>query len=145
MTQPFLKAYSELLVRTCHRRGAHAMGGMAAQIPIAGDAAANDAAMARVRADKLREAEAGHDGTWVAHPPLIPIAREVFDAHMPGAHQYDVAREGPGASPGQAVQVTTAALLAPSRGPIPRARLPGHGEVRWPYSPPGPGGNGCGE
>ncbi|MET0328840.1 MAG: aldolase/citrate lyase family protein, partial [Luteimonas sp.] len=72
MTQPFLKAYSELLVQTCHRRGAHAMGGMAAQIPIAGDAAANDAAMARVRADKLREVTAGHDGTWVAHPALIP-------------------------------------------------------------------------
>src|SRR3546814_13900460 len=94
------------------------MGGMAAQIPIARDAAANDAAMARVRADKLREAEAGHDGTWVAHPALIPNAREVFDAHMPGAHQYDVARQDPGSSPGQAVPVTAADLLGPSRRTI---------------------------
>ena len=84
MTQPFLKAYSELLIQTCHRRGAHAMGGMAAQIPISGDADANDAALARVRADKLREVTAGHDGTWVAHPALIPIARAIFDEHMPG-------------------------------------------------------------
>jgi malate synthase len=87
MTAPFLKAYSELLIKTCHRRGAHAMGGMAAQIPIASDPAANEAAMERVRADKLREASAGHDGTWVAHPGLIPIAREIFDRHMPGANQ----------------------------------------------------------
>ncbi|HEX5305212.1 MAG TPA: malate synthase A, partial [Dyella sp.] len=68
MTVPFLKAYSELLIQTCHRRGAFAMGGMAAQIPIKGDEAANEAAMAKVRADKLREVQAGHDGTWVAHP-----------------------------------------------------------------------------
>ena len=79
MTQPFLKAYSELLIKTCHRRGAHAMGGMAAQIPISGDPDANEAALARVRADKLREVAAGHDGTWVAHPALIPLAREIFD------------------------------------------------------------------
>src|SRR3546814_11888342 len=98
------------------------MVGGAAQSPVAGEDASNDAAMARVRADKLREAEAGHDGTWVAHPALIPIAREVFDAHMPGAHQYDVAREDPGSSPGQAVQVTAADLLAPSRGTITRER-----------------------
>ncbi len=91
MTQPFLRAYSELLIQTCHRRGAHAMGGMAAQIPISGDAAANDAALARVRADKLREVTAGHDGTWVAHPALIPLARAVFDEHMPGPHQHHVA------------------------------------------------------
>src|SRR3546814_10511658 len=82
MTQPFLKAYSELLIQTCHRRGAHAMGGMAAQIPISGDAEANDAALARVRADKLREVSAGHDGTWVAHPALIPLAQAVFDEHI---------------------------------------------------------------
>src|SRR3546814_6756417 len=85
--------------------------------------------MARVRADKLREAEAGHDGTWVAHPALIPLAREVFDAHMPGAHQHDVAREDPGSSPGQAVQVTAADLLAPSRGTITRAGFDGNVEV----------------
>ncbi|MFC3716374.1 malate synthase A [Luteimonas soli] len=143
MTQPFLKAYSELLIQTCHRRGAHAMGGMAAQIPIAGDAAANDAAMARVRADKLREAEAGHDGTWVAHPALIGIAREVFDAHMPGPHQHDVAREDvqvtaadPGSGPGQA-------LLAPSRGTITRAGFDGNVEVCVRYLAAWLDGNGC--
>ena len=68
MERHFLKSYVELLIQTCHRRGAHAMGGMAAQIPIRDDPQANEAAMARVRADKLREARAGHDGTWIAHP-----------------------------------------------------------------------------
>lgn len=87
MTVPFLKAYSHLLIQTCHRRGAHAMGGMAAQIPIKSDAAANDAAIAKVRADKLREVKAGHDGTWVAHPGLVPVAMEVFDQGMPGPNQ----------------------------------------------------------
>src|SRR5690606_6866611 len=72
MTQPFLRAYSELLIQTCHRRGAHAMGGMAAQIPISNDPVANAQALAKVRADKLREVTAGHDGTWVAHPALVP-------------------------------------------------------------------------
>ena len=71
MTQPFMEAYTRLVVQTCHRRGAHAMGGMAAQIPIKGDDAANDAALARVREDKRREARGGHDGTWVAHPGLV--------------------------------------------------------------------------
>lgn len=89
----FLKAYSELLIRTCHRRGAFAMGGMAAQIPISNDAAANDAALARVRTDKQREARAGHDGTWVAHPGLIPTAVTEFDAVFSGPNQLDVMRE----------------------------------------------------
>jgi malate synthase A len=71
MTTHFLKSYSHLLIQTCHRRGAHAMGGMAAQIPIKRDAAANEAALAKVRADKLREVTDGHDGTWVAHPALV--------------------------------------------------------------------------
>jgi malate synthase len=93
MTVPFLKAYSELLIQTCHRRGAHAMGGMAAQIPIPGDPVANEEALARVRADKLREVTAGHDGTWVAHPGLIPVAREIFDKHMPTPNQLHVRRE----------------------------------------------------
>jgi malate synthase len=93
MEQPFLRAYTQLLVKTCHRRNVHAMGGMAAQIPIKGDAAANDAALAKVRADKLREVKDGHDGTWVAHPGLVPIAREIFDAHMPGANQIANKRE----------------------------------------------------
>ncbi|MEQ1567611.1 MAG: malate synthase A [Myxococcota bacterium] len=78
MTQPFLRAYSRLCIDTCHRRGAHAMGGMAAQIPIKDDPAANERALAAVRADKEREVSDGHDGTWVAHPGLVPIAREVF-------------------------------------------------------------------
>jgi malate synthase len=88
MTAPFMRSYALLLVKTCHRRNAPAMGGMAAQIPIKNDPAANDAAMAKVRADKEREATDGCDGTWVAHPGLVPIAKEIFDKHMPGPNQY---------------------------------------------------------
>jgi malate synthase len=87
MDKGFLRAYSELLIQTCHRRGVHAMGGMAAQIPIRGDEEANQAALAKVRADKLREVRQGHDGTWVAHPALVPLARSVFDEHMPEKNQ----------------------------------------------------------
>jgi malate synthase len=87
MGKAFLKAYSELLIRTCHRRGAYAMGGMAAQIPARNNPAVNEAAFAKVRADKEREATAGHDGTWVAHPDLVPVAAEVFDRLMPGPNQ----------------------------------------------------------
>ncbi len=93
MGEAFLKAYSELLIRTCHRRGAFAMGGMAAQIPVRNNPEVNEAAFAKVRADKEREARAGHDGTWVAHPDLVPIAQEVFDRLMPGPNQLDKARE----------------------------------------------------
>ncbi|KRA60074.1 malate synthase [Caulobacter sp. Root655] len=89
MGQAFLGAYSLKLIQTCHRRGAFAMGGMAAQIPIKGDEAANQAAFAKVRADKEREAGAGHDGTWVAHPDLVPVAMEVFDRLMPTPNQLD--------------------------------------------------------
>ena len=89
MTARFMRAYALLLVKTCHRRHAPAMGGMAAQIPIKNDPAANDAAMAKVREDKLREVTDGCDGTWVAHPALVPIAKAVFDQYMPGANQYD--------------------------------------------------------
>jgi malate synthase len=88
MTAPFMRAYALLLVKTCHRRGAPAMGGMAAQIPIKNDPAANDAALEKVRADKLREVTDGCDGTWVAHPALVPIAKAVFDEHMPQPNQY---------------------------------------------------------
>jgi malate synthase len=88
MTAPFMRAYALLLVKTCHRRGAPAMGGMAAQIPIKNDPAANDAALEKVRQDKLREVTDGCDGTWVAHPGLVPIARQVFDEHMRGPNQY---------------------------------------------------------
>jgi malate synthase len=93
MGEAFLRAYCELLIKTCHRRGAFAMGGMAAQIPIKGDAAANAAALAKVRADKEREAGLGHDGTWVAHPDLVPVAMEVFDRVMPGPNQLARLRE----------------------------------------------------
>ena len=87
MTAHFLRSYSQLLIKTCHRREVHAMGGMAAQIPIKNDPAANEAAMERVRADKKREATDGHDGTWVAHPGLVAIAKAEFDAVMKGANQ----------------------------------------------------------
>ena len=135
MTQPFLKAYSELLIQTCHRRGAHAMGGMAAQIPIGGDEAANEQAMARVRADKLREVSAGHDGTWVAHPALIPIARAIFDQHMPSANQHGVLRED--------VKVSRDDLIKPSLGTITRAGFEGSVEVCVRYLAAWLDGNGC--
>lgn len=93
MTQPFMRAYSQLAIQTCHRRNVHAMGGMAAQIPIKNDESANLAAIEKVRADKLREVQDGHDGTWVAHPALVPVAREVFDAHMPAPNQIARKRE----------------------------------------------------
>jgi malate synthase len=93
MGKAFLRAYSLLLIKTCHRRGAFAMGGMAAQIPNRRDPQANEAALKRVRADKEREAGDGHDGTWVAHPDLVPVAREVFDRLMPQANQLTRLRE----------------------------------------------------
>lgn len=89
MERHFLRSYSRLLIQTCHRRGAHAMGGMAAQIPIKNDAVANAAALEKVRLDKRREAQDGHDGTWVAHPALVPIAQAEFDAQMPGSDQFE--------------------------------------------------------
>ncbi len=108
MDKAFLAAYSLLLIKTCHRRGAFAMGGMAAQIPIKGDPAANEAAFAKVRADKEREAGNGHDGTWVAHPDLVPVAREVFDRLMPEPNQLAAMRDD--------VNVTRADLLRVHEG-----------------------------
>lgn len=93
MTVPFMDAYVKLLIKTCHRRGVHAMGGMAAQIPVKNDPAANDKAMESVRADKLREVRAGHDGTWVAHPALAAIASDVFNKYMPTPNQLFKRRE----------------------------------------------------
>ena len=93
MTQPNMRAYTQLVVRTCHRRGAHAIGGMAAQIPIRNDAEASAKALDKVRADKLREVGDGHDGTWVAHPGLVALAREAFASRMEGPNQLHVARE----------------------------------------------------
>ena len=93
MEQHFLRSYTQLLVKTCHRRRVHAMGGMAAQIPIKNDVERNAVALEKVRADKLREVKDGHDGTWVAHPGLVEEARRIFDAHMPGLNQLDVRRD----------------------------------------------------
>jgi malate synthase len=135
MTAPFLKAYSELLIRTCHRRGAFAMGGMAAQIPIKGDEAANEAAMAKVRADKLREVKAGHDGTWVAHPALVAVAQAIFDEHMPTPNQLDVLRED--------VQVGRCQLLAAPAGTISREGFDNNVEVCLRYTAAWLGGLGC--
>ena len=103
MTNPFMRAYTQLLVKTCHRRNTFAMGGMAAQIPIKNDPAANEAALAKVRADKEREANDGFDGTWVAHPGLAPIAKACFDAIMKTPNQIHIKRED--------VNVQTADLL----------------------------------
>lgn len=110
MDRDFLRAYSLRLIETCHRRGAHAMGGMAAQIPVKNDDAANDAAFAKIRADKEREVRAGHDGTWVAHPAMVAAAKETFDAHMPGKHQIKVKR--------QPRKISDDAMLEPHDGTI---------------------------
>ena len=135
MGQGFLKSYAERLVQVCHRRGALAIGGMAAQIPISGDAAANEQALARVRADKLREVSAGHDGTWVAHPALIPVAREVFDAHMPQANQREQLRKD--------VVSTRNDLIRPSVGSITRAGFDNNVEVCVRYLAAWLDGQGC--
>ncbi|MGE0494670.1 MAG: malate synthase A [Vulcanimicrobiota bacterium] len=135
MTAHFLHSYVELLIQTCHRRGIHAMGGMAAQIPIKNDPAANQAALDKVRQDKLREVKAGHDGTWVAHPGLIPVAREVFDAHMPAANQIDNKREE--------VSVTAADLLKVPPGTITEEGVRLNLDVGVQYLEAWLGGNGC--
>jgi malate synthase len=108
MEQPCMRAYTQLVVKTCHRRGVHAMGGMAAQIPIRTDPVASEQALGKVRADKLREVRDGHDGTWVAHPGLVPVAREVFDANMQGPNQLGRKRDD--------VRVTADDLLEPPGG-----------------------------
>jgi len=135
MTVHFLRSYSQELIRTCHRRGAFAMGGMAPQIPIKNDAQANDAAMAKVRADKEREAGDGHDGTWVAHPGLVPIAMEVFDRMMPGANQ--LARQR------QDVNVTAADLLKVPEGTITEDGVRMNINVGIQYTEAWLRGNGC--
>jgi malate synthase len=135
MTAPFLKAYSELLIQTCHRRGAFAMGGMAAQIPIKSDDAANEAALAKVRSDKLREVQTGHDGTWVAHPALVPVAQEIFDQYMPGPNQLGVLRKD--------VAVTRDQLLAAPSGTISRAGFDNNVEVCLRYTAAWLDGLGC--
>ncbi len=110
MDKAFLKAYVDLLIRTCHRRGIHAMGGMAAQIPIKNDPEANRIALQKVEADKWREVKAGHDGTWVAHPGLVGVAKGIFDEGMPQPNQISRRRED--------VKVSAADLLAVPEGTI---------------------------
>ncbi|HLY31176.1 MAG TPA: malate synthase A, partial [Ktedonobacterales bacterium] len=135
MTVPFMRSYSLLLVKVCHRRGAHAMGGMAAQIPIKGNPQANEEAFARVRADKVREANDGYDGTWVAHPGLVATAQEAFDAVMKTPNQIDRQRDD--------VQATAADLLAVPEGPITEEGLRVNIRVGIQYLESWLGGNGC--
>lgn len=134
MTQPFLRAYTQLVVKTCHRRRIHAMGGMAAQIPIKDDPEVNRAAMEKVLADKQRELGDGHDGTWVAHPGLVPVAREVF-SQLPGPHQIGNLRED--------VSVQAADLLQPPTGTRTEAGLRQNVNVGLQYLESWLGGQGC--
>ncbi len=115
MTVPFMRAYTQLCIQTCHRRGAPALGGMAAQIPVKGDPEANEAAFQKVRDDKRREALDGHDGTWVAHPGMVAAAMAEFDAHMPTPNQI--------AKPREPVHVTAQDLVEVPKGTITEAGL----------------------
>ncbi len=135
MTTHFMRSYSLLLIQTCHKRNAHAMGGMAAQIPIKNNPQANEEAMAKVRADKHREATDGHDGTWVAHPGLVPVALAEFDAAMPQPNQIARKRED--------VHVTAADLLEVPTGPITEAGLRTNISVGVQYLEAWLGGLGC--
>jgi malate synthase len=135
MEKHFLKSYVELLIQTCHRRGIHAMGGMAAQIPIKNDPAANEKALEKVRQDKLREVTAGHDGTWVAHPGLVPIAKEVFDQHMKEPNQISGQRED--------VQVKAKDLLDVTKGKITEEGLRWNIDVGLQYLESWLRGSGC--
>jgi malate synthase len=135
MTQHFLASYVELLIETCHRRGAHAMGGMAAQIPIKNDPEANEKALAKVREDKLREVKAGHDGTWVAHPGLVSVAKDIFNEHMKGPNQIGVKRDK--------VNITAKDLLAIPTGNITAEGLRWNIDVGLQYLASWLDGNGC--
>ena len=135
MTTHFMRSYSLLAIRTCHRRGIHAMGGMAAQIPIRDDPEANAAALQKVREDKEREAGDGHDGTWVAHPGLVETARRAFDDRMSGPNQIDRLRED--------VHVTAADLTEVPAGPITESGIRHNVDVAIQYMESWLGGNGC--
>ena len=135
MDRHFLNSYVQLLIKTCHRRGIHAMGGMAAQIPIKNDPAANEKALDKVRQDKLREVKAGHDGTWVAHPGLVPIAKAIFDEYMKTPNQIHVKREE--------VSVSAKDLLAVPTGEITEAGLRLNINVGLQYLEAWLRGNGC--
>jgi malate synthase len=134
MTTHFLRSYSRLLIKTTHKRGAFAMGGMAAFIPVKNDPAANDKAIAAVKADKEREAGDGHDGTWVAHPALVPVAMEVFDRLMKEKNQVSRQRDD---------VITAKDLLAIPEGTITEAGLRGNISVALQYIAAWLGGNGC--
>lgn len=135
MTVHFMKSYSELVIQTCHKRGVPAMGGMAAQIPIKNDEEANKVALEKVRSDKEREAKAGHDGTWVAHPGLVQIAMDEFNKYMPTPNQIHVKRED--------VKVTAADLLQVPTGTITLAGLKSNIDVGIQYLEAWLRGNGC--
>jgi len=135
MTVPFIAAYSQLVIQTCHRRGVHAMGGMAAQIPIKNDPEANETALEKVRQDKIREARNGHDGTWVAHPGLVPVALDVFNELMPQPNQIDNKRDD--------VHVTAQDLVRAPAGPITEAGLRLNIDVAVQYLESWLRGNGC--
>jgi len=136
MTAPFMRSYALLLVKTCHARGAPAMGGMAAQIPIKNDPVANEAALEKVRQDKLREVTDGCDGTWVAHPALVPVAKAIFDKHMPQPNQYGKLRPE--------VRVTATDLLDfKPAGPITEAGVRNNISVGIQYLGAWLAGNGC--
>ncbi len=135
MTTPFLRSYSKLLIETCHKRGAFAMGGMSAFIPVKNDEAANEKAFAMVRADKEREAGDGHDGTWVAHPGLVPVAMEVFNRLMPTPNQLTVQKEK--------TSFTAKDLLAVPEGTITEAGLRNNISVSVQYLANWLTGNGC--
>src|SRR5438128_1388488 len=135
MTTHFLRSYSLLTIKTCHRRNIHAIGGMAAQIPIKNDPQANEEALERVRADKRREATDGHDCTWVAHPGLVAIAMEEFDAVMKTPNQIDRKRED--------VHVTAADLLQVPEGTITEAGLRTNISVSLQYLESWLRGSGC--
>jgi malate synthase len=136
MTTHFMRSYSLLVIQTCHKRGVHAMGGMAAQIPIKNDPEANELAFAKVRADKEREAKDGHDGTWVAHPGLVPIAKEVFDKYMPQANQINETPRGD-------VHITAEDLIKMPEGNITEQGLMTNLKVGIQYTESWLGGNGC--
>ncbi len=136
MTAPFMRAYALLLVKTCHRRDAFAMGGMAAQIPIKNDPVGHSAAVEKVRADKVREATDGCDGTWVAHPGLVELAKSIFDQHMPAPNQVHRKRDD--------VEVTARELLDfQPQQPITEAGLRGNISVGIQYIGAWLAGNGC--
>ena len=137
METHFLSSYVELLIQICHRRGIHAMGGMAAQIPIRNDAAANEQALEKVRRDKLREVHAGHDGTWVAHPGLVPVAKEIFDKYMPEPNQISSHKKSSGRT------VLAEDLLAVPKGDITEAGLRWNIDVGLQYLHSWLQGSGC--